>query len=331
MLKVLITTAGSPSAINCINALRHQDELEIEIISSDVNELAAGLYLADRHYLVPTLADDEAYISALLKICKEESIDALLPTASREMPIVAKYADEFRTNNVGLCLSPESSIRLFENKWESFLFLDRHHFPTPPTWRLQDFEPGTFPAHVKPIIGSGSQYNRIMSDENEFHSWKKGVAVDEFIVQPHLSAPEYSADVLVGNDNEILSLVPRERLRTKEGLAVVSRTVADESIAAFVERLLKRIKLTGPINIQYFRTASGEYLLFDVNPRFAAGGLPLTIRASGVNFPLETVRLALGLPVKAKRDYVKNLMMIRYYTELFVEGSVNDTQLDPAP
>lgn len=322
MLKILVTSAGSASALNCINALRNQTELQIELISSDLNELAAGLYLADSHYLVPTLSNEEAYISALLKICRDESVNVLLPTASREMPTIAKYADEFRANNVGLCISPVSSIRLFGNKWESFLFLDHNQFPTPPTWQLPDFEPDTFPVHVKPIIGSGAQYNRFIANETEFQSWKKGVAVDEFIMQPHLDAPEYSVDVLVGNDNEILALVPRERIRTSNGLSIVTRTVADNSIAALVEGLLKRVKLVGPLNIQYFRTANGQYFIFDINTRFAAGGLPLTIRASGVNFPLETVRLALGLPVKAKRDYVKNLMMIRYYTEVFVEGSV---------
>jgi carbamoyl-phosphate synthase large subunit len=318
MITVLVTTAGSVSGINCINALKNQDDLELKIIASDASQYAAGLYLADRYYIVPPFENEEDYINSLLNICQKEAIDVILPIFSSEIPIIAKYIEEFRDRKVNLCISPLSSIKIFANKWNAFLFFKEIGIDTPETWLLNFVNDVSSPIYVKPITGSGSRKNHVVLNKAELNLLKSKVEQDDYIAQLLMKSKEYTVDVLANNDSRVLSLIPRERIITKDGLAIVSRTVEEPGVDEIIERLVKEGKLVGTFNIQYFKTQENKFLVFDVNTRFAAGGLPLSIKA-GINFPLETIKLALGRDVHVKKAYKRNLTMIRYYTELFLE------------
>jgi len=318
MINVLITTAGSVSGMNCIKALQSQDELQIRIIACDVNQYAAGLYISDNCYLVPPFENEIEYVNSLLKICKEESIDVLLPTFSKDLPIIAKYIEEFKSLKVNTCISSLASIEIFSNKWKSYQFLKNNNIKTPETWLLNNLNEIATPIYVKPIIGSGSRKNYVAQNDIELSALKAIIKQDEYIAQPVIEGPEFTIDVMADFESNVLSMVPRERLLTKNGLAVVSRTVEDSGIGTIIEEIISKGRIIGPCNLQYFKLKENRLLVFDVNTRFAAGGLPLSIK-SGINSPLNTVKLALGQRVQKNKSYKKNLIMIRYYTELFLE------------
>lgn len=320
MINVLITTAGSVSGVNCINALKNQDELKIRLITTDVSEYAAGRYLSDRFYLVPPFEKEQEYIDALLAICKKESIDVLLPTFSIEIPIIAKFIEEFRSQKINICISPFSSIELFKDKWASYQFFKHNNIDTPNTWLLKDMGNTTQPMYIKPIVGSGSRKNHIVHSNADLLALKSIIKQDEYIAQPLIQAPEFTVDVLSDYENNILSIVPRERIITKDGLAIVSRTVGELDINESIEIIVSKGKLVGAFNIQYFKIHENKFLIMDVNTRFAAGGLPLSIK-SGINSPLVILKLALGQKVQKNMNYKKNIVMIRYYTELFLDPS----------
>jgi carbamoyl-phosphate synthase large subunit len=141
---------------------------------------------------------------------------------------------------------------------------------------------------------------------------------NEYIAQPLISAREFTVDGLADNESKLVGMIPRERIITRDGLAVVTRTVDEPQITEMIKKIVSFGKLHGPFAIQYFKTLENRFLFIDVNTRFAAGGLPLSVQA-GVNIPLETVKLALGKKVSINHEYKKNLTMIRYYTELFLE------------
>jgi len=59
---ILVTSAGVMSAVSIIKSLRYQKEFEVEIISTDADNYAPGLYLSDIHYVSPTIKKTEEYI-----------------------------------------------------------------------------------------------------------------------------------------------------------------------------------------------------------------------------------------------------------------------------
>ena len=92
-MNILLLSAGGPSCHGVIKSLR-DIKFQGKIISVDSNEMSAGFYLSDVHYVVPK-AFDEDYISALLNIVKKEHIDLILPTSSNEIITISKHSHFF--------------------------------------------------------------------------------------------------------------------------------------------------------------------------------------------------------------------------------------------
>lgn len=317
MINILVTTAGSTSGVNCIMALKHQEEMEINIVASDLHNYAAGLYLANKYYLVPPFSIEVKYLEAIINICKKEKIDVVLPTFSSDIYLFSKYASELTSNGVNFFISPFTTVELFRNKLHSYAFFKTNNIPTPDTKLLSEINTFKYPIFIKPIIGSGSKKAIRINNDQELYCCTTAENANQYIFQPYITAPEFTVDILVGNTNKIEGLVARQRLKTKDGIAIVSRTVDSTPILPIISRILSEIEIRGPINIQYFILENETPLIIDINTRFAAGGLPLTIKA-GINFPLETVKLSLGIPTKDFDGYRVGVTMIRYYTELFV-------------
>ena len=57
--------------------------------------------------------------------------------------------------------------------------------------------------------------------------------------------------------------------------------------------------------------------VIELNPRFSAGGLPLSV-ASGPNMPLMLLEMIYEGSVKAHLEYERGLYMVRYLTEIFL-------------
>lgn len=318
MYTVLITSGGGSSAINCINALKKQTEISIRIIAIDSNKYAPGLFLTDRGYHV-VRANCKEYIDQVLTICNNEKVQVLLPTYSDEIAIFAANVGAFSSVNTKLILSSIEEIKLFENKWSTNQFFLKNLIPTPKTWLLSDVPNSeSFPLYIKPVKGSGSRNNHIVYDLGDLRYFQNKLG-ETFIAQKFIGGKEYTVDIIADRESNIIAAVSRERINVKGGMAIISRTIKDNSIKKFYERIIEAARLVGPINIQYFKE-NNQYYFTDVNTRFSAGGLPLTV-ASGVNIPLIAVKLALGIPVQKIKTYKENLIMIRYYTEIYKESN----------
>jgi len=319
-LNILITAAGSASAINCIKAFRQQSELAVRIVAVDVSPFAAGLYLADSHYIIPLAANPD-YISHILEICKTENIKFILPTFSNEIPLFAKNRALFTKNNIALMIPSLDTILTFGNKLETYNFFVDHNLTTPRTWLIQDIPNFiNFPIFLKPLIGSGSKGNWIINDKDELRFFTNYLK-EPYLAQEFIAGTEYTIDTLANYQSDIVAAVARERIKVKAGIAVVARTVDIASFLPNVQKVIKLGRVVGPANLQGI-LYNGKFYFTDINIRLAAGGLPLSI-ASGVNFPLLLTKMALGMPFCIPENYQTNLVMIRYYDEIFI-NSVSD-------
>ena len=78
-----------------------------------------------------------------------------------------------------------------------------------------------------------------------------------------------------------------------------------------------RIGLRYTANIQFRRDARGTPVLLEVNARFP-GTMPLTVH-SGVNMPLMSLRDVLGEPPPEGPLPFRDVAVVRYWTEAFIE------------
>ena len=75
MQNSIITGIGSSNSLSFVKGLRKQDEIDVNIIGTDIyeRECSVGAQFVDKFYKVPC-ADDPTFIQSLLKICKENNI-----------------------------------------------------------------------------------------------------------------------------------------------------------------------------------------------------------------------------------------------------------------
>jgi len=316
---VLLTGAGGAAAVSFIKAVR---EGGYTLHAADMDPYAAGLYLVPaqrRHRILP--GANPEFVSHLLAICRRHAIDVLVPTVDVELLAVARAREAFESAGVRLLLASEATLAICVDK----LTLLRTCDGTVPVGRYaildETFAHDTweFPFIAKPRVGAGSRGIEVVSSQAKLAGLPRDGCM---LVQEYLPGEEYSVDVLAASDGRIVAAVPRARLKVDSGIAVTATTMHDVELEEFATRVAGRIGLRYTANIQFRRDAKGTPTLLEVNARFP-GTMPLTVR-SGVNMPLLSLRDALGDPPPRGPLPFRDVAVVRYWTEEFIDESEID-------
>ncbi len=319
-LKVLVTGAGGPSAISFMKSFWADNVLfnheEIDFYAGDIDAHAAGLYLVEenrRAMLLPGKHPDFAL--NLQTFCFENEIDVLVPTVDDELLPLAKERGVFSTCGTKLLLTSKESLEICLDKYK-LMKVCEHTVPVPrfaifdETFDASGWE---FPLFIKPRSGAGSRGIIKIDTPSELAAVTRNA---ELLIQEFLPGEEYSVDVLITKDGNVIAAVPRERLKIDSGIAVTSKTLVDADLENFARQVAVQVGLTYTVNIQFRRDKNGKPCLLEVNPRFP-GTMPLTV-ASGVNMPRLSLEHLLGLELTPAMGNFQELAMVRYWQEKFI-------------
>lgn len=305
-LTVLVTGAGGPAGVSVIRALRER----CRVIAADADPLAAGLSLASSAEVIPA-ADDPDFLERLLKVADKTEADALVPTLTEEMLVLARHQHQV-AEQVAMWLAPIDSLELCQDKWRFAAAMREAGVSVPPTaLGSTDGIPG--PWVVKPRFSRGSRDVHNVDRADDVATVVRNV--DNAIVQSRLRGQEFTVDALVSRTGELVGAVPRWRLETRGGVSTKGRTFSDDRVLEGVAAVVSAIRLRGAANIQGF--VEDERLWFlEVNPRFS-GGLPLSL-AAGADLVGEYIRGVMGLPVRSDRlVFQEGTTMIRHFEEIY--------------
>ena len=132
-----------------------------------------------------------------------------------------------------------------------------------------------------------------------------------------IDGKEYTVDIYVDRNNKIKALSPRERLKTAGGEVVLTKTFSDKKIEDLSEKIICKLRLKGPISIQYIKSSIDNKLwVMEINPRLG-GGVIASIQA-GHDIPKMLIDDILENDIK-KSNLKTNLIMKRYFEEIFYE------------
>lgn len=311
-VRVLLTSAGTATAINVIRALRASERFDAHIVAVDQDPLAAGLYLADARDSVPSATAPD-YIERLAAVCKAHEVDFVFPLHSTEIPIVAEQRAALAAQGIGLSIPDADVARLCNDKDRFLAFLAESGFAFPRTYARPD-DVRDFPVFVKPRKGSSSSGTLKAADGAALAERVR--AGDDIVIQDFVDWPELTVDCFVARSGALVGCVPRYRRRVKDGKSMVAETADAPDVVEAVERLLTVIGMRGPCNVQLFRRERGEIRFVEINPRLAAGGLPLATHV-GTNIPELMLREFHGETLSERIPFEPGVVMIRYLTELF--------------
>ena len=311
-ISILVTSAGTASATSVIRALKLQKQHKLHIVAVDADRSAAGLYLADEYTIIPP-SSSPAYMPALLDLCRAKNIKAVFPIHSSEIEIVAKNAALLQKEGVATLLSDSETITLCNDKKRMYAEAEKLGLTYPRVYAAGEIK--TFPVFMKPNTGSGTHHVAKIGDQEALEFYRR--RNPDALFQECVDGAEYTVDCLCDRESNLVVASPRSRLSVKAGQTVKGLTESLPELEEICRKVCNAIHFRGPCNLQFIRKADRNYFI-ELNPRYAAGGLMLTVEA-GANTPLLALELMLGLPV-AKPVVKSGVLMVRYWQELFLES-----------
>jgi len=310
-INVLITSAGTASAISVIKALRKQDEYPIRIIAVDADCNAPGLFMADRRATVPRISD-KTYMDCVKDTCKEYGIRFLIPTHDTEIGLFALMQNDLDRMGIKTLLPSADVVSLCNDKQRISERVASIGIGVP-----EFIDPRVFYTEMPlPLIVKGNNGNSGgMVIQDMVDLGYAATKYPRYLYQRFIKGTEYTVDILCNRQSKMVVCSPRIRMETKAGICTKGITKSDPSIRNICERICEDIGFVGPGNIQFIRSAA-EYLFIDFNPRHAAGGLMLTVMA-GANIPFLSLQIMMGRRFSVPKIQ-EGLFMTRYWEEVFV-------------
>ena len=313
--RLLLGSCGGLTGVYITSLLK--DDSRFKLYGFDVAENIYTKEILDHFYVFPRLNDDQLFLEKLVSVCNEKNIDAYIPLLSREIKLVAKNSEYLKSRmKTNFLTCPYDAFFQLEDKSQCYLNLNKIGFSTP---EIVDLEKGIYeyPLYLKPREGSGSKDNFIINDDCDLVYYTK--KYKDSIILKHIKGTEYTVDAYFDTYSNLVTFNQRIRVKTMFGASIITENNFDVVVDDEIRLIGNKYRLRGPVNFQFFLLANGDRIYFDLNLRFASGGLPLSVE-SGANIPLLLIYDLLGIPYNKEsfQSDRKKRIMQRYFKENYV-------------
>jgi predicted ATP-grasp superfamily ATP-dependent carboligase len=294
----------------------------IRTLSANGLSVTAGGYtrylpgMLSRHstdsYVYPDpLTETTAFVDHLSDHLSEHEYDAVFAVTDLTTLLLSKHRERLEAS--GTAVGAESWDRHLaaNDKRRLFEAMEDVDVPTPRTDAPESLEDVRelderidYPVVVKPrrttyVDDDGQCYTRRLSGDNyvtpdenlteRYASLVDGDAAfdaDPPLVQEYIDGVETMCTVGLADEGELLTWFQHQKFRVyppSGGVGAVRQGVREPKMREYAERVVEELEWTGPLHVEFMKTADGEFYLLEVNGRYW-GSLALTIN-SGVDIP----------------------------------------------
>ena len=275
--RILFTGVGR--RVELIQAFRQAAnslDMSLKIYGADLTESAPALVFCDYGRKVCGMKDAD-YIPQLLKICREDRINLLIPTIDTDLLILSQNAEQFDEIGTKVLISQPDRIAICRDKNLTSEFFEACGLKAPQT--VNDYQRylGSYPCFIKPKDGSSSINAFKVQNESELSVYARQLG--DYIIQPFIDGTEYTVDIFCDYDGNPIHITPRIRLAVRSGEVLKTEISMDSRIIEESRKVIEKFKPCGPITVQLIRQKStGDDYFIEINPRFG-GGAPLSMKA----------------------------------------------------
>jgi carbamoyl-phosphate synthase large subunit len=276
-----------------------------------MSERALGRFLCDSFRLVPP-GSSPLFPEAIVRLCREERIDAVLPQSSHDLLGLAQAKADLAADGVTALVASREAIRTTNDKAACYALLDEIGVRAP-AWRrvrggrelaraAAELGYPEQPVCFKPVVGSGSRGFHVLDPTVDrahqlLHERPGELAVrlddvvdllpevggEELLVMELAEGSERTIDGIAAGGRLVLGH-PKTRESVRAGLAMFFQTLADEQLMEVGRRIAAALQLDHFFNIQLV----GEAVI-EVNPRIST-----VVYQEDLNLPYLGLKRALG-------------------------------------
>lgn len=276
-MRILFTSVGRRvELMQLFKKAADKLNIDLEVFGADISETAPALFFCDKKVIVPRI-NDNAYIPALIDICKNNKIEALIPTIDTDLMLLSENTSRFQEVGTKVFISRPDKIAICRDKNYTSDFFVSCGLNAPKTYNDYSQYDGKFPCFIKPKDGSSSIDAYKIDTVDELREFAN--RVDDYVIQPFIDGEEYTVDIFCDFDSNPVFITPRKRLAVRAGEVLKTEIASDDNIVEECKLLIEKFKPVGAITVQLIKekTAGVNYYI-EINPRFG-GGAPLSIMA----------------------------------------------------
>lgn len=347
-IRVLLTASGGIHTLGVIDCLRNNyEKRKFKIICTDIVEKQLLRNKSDGFYVVPK-GNSKKFINEILKICKKENIDIIIPGNAEEILSISKNIKLFNSKGIQTTISNFNNLNIILNKEKIYSKLEKIGINVPEYYRVKNFK-GFLNAikklgyPQKDICFKPSKYSqsggtrgfRILRKKNSakkilLHERPDSIEIDfettkialkntgpfDLLVMEYLSGDEFSTYVFA-EKGTMYYCVSNLREKLERYYSFEAKTQQNEKIEKMCEKIVSELELSSNVNIQFKNTKDNIPKLIEINPRI--GGTVILPSVSGINLPYLAIKQCLGEKFSITKKS-KETKMIRYWKELFIQN-----------
>lgn len=318
-MNVLVTGAGSRIGQAIIKLIK-KSKINISIFSTDYTKESIGFYWSDKFKVLPDIlkVDEVIWLNSIEKIIKKNKIKLLIPGIDFELSFFAKHKSYLEKKYNLVCLiSNTKEIFKYNNKYQTYKFLEKHGISVPKTALLKEknvfLKYNKYPVILKPITGSTSKGLHCIHNKKELD--KLNLLGENYLIQEKLKGFEITSGVIVF-DKKIYSMINLKRT-LRNGNTHSASLYLNKKVDDFIKKIVKISNFCGPINFQLFYY-KGKITLIEINPRFS--GTSFSRSLFGLN-EFTIIHSILFKKYKKLSYKLKKGSIIKYIEDEFIEGS----------
>lgn len=248
----------------------------LKLYGADMAGTAPALAFCDYTRKVCGMRDAD-YIPQLLRICKEDHIDLLIPTIDTDLLVLSQNAAKFDGIGTKVLISKPDKIAICRDKNYTADFFESCGLKAPRTVNDYQLYHGPYPCFIKPKDGSSSINAFKVENESELRVYAEQVG--DYIVQPFIEGTEYTVDIFCDYEGNPVFITPRIRVAVRAGEVLKTEIAMDEKIIEECRKLIAGFQPCGPMTVQLIRqNKTDDDYYIEINPRFG-GGAPLSMKA----------------------------------------------------
>jgi len=311
---ILLTGAGGVAIPFLITSLRNKG---YRVLTADMDGQAAGLFIADKSFVIPAGASLE-FLPALRSICLRENVDVFIPLVDEEL--VA--AIELERDGINVILPNIEFVKTCLDKYALMQSLYRAGISVPKTYLLHDafdYTSCVFPMIIKPRVGRGSRGVCKVNSQEEIEKYLKNThyTSESLLLQEYILGPEYTVSVVVWRDGNVQAVIPKEII-SKRGITRLAVTRYNKLIEDLCILVQEKLHADGPFNVQLCLDDNGQPYIFEINPRFSTS-VTLTMAAGIDEVGLLVDQAISGTIPTHKLAWKEGVVLMRSSQDTFVD------------
>ena len=283
-----------------------------KIFVADATPELSSVCMSSENALKILKVNETGYIDNLKQIIHDHSINVVIPTIDPELIEVAGLGkNEHQFHPI---ISNPNIVHTFSTKTSTYNFFRDHNVKTPNI--IKKPTKSDLPLFAKLDNSSSSVGAQKVETEQQLLFLLN--SDKNYVFQEFIEGNEFTIDFFVDHNQELIAIIPRQRLEVRAGEVSKALTVNDQDLSSQTTEVIKKLDgAYGPMCIQAIKNKTGIYFI-EINTRFG-GGYPLT-HQSGANFIEYIYNHFFGIPSAPNINWSSNMLMLRYDHEVIVSG-----------